>query len=129
MEEQPNKDIKSDYLIEVIMSEEAVISEVNDYFIKISGYELKNVKGQKFTFLIDRDMPRKLFEDMVSTVKDGGRWEKIVKNRKRNRQYYWTHWIVFLEDEKIKIRQRQASQTEIISIEETYLEARKREAI
>lgn len=66
-----------------------VITEVNDAFADISGYLPEEMIGQPHNMIRHPDMPASAFSDMWGTLKAGKPWKGLVKNRRKNGDFYW----------------------------------------
>ena len=66
-----------------------VITYVNPDFVEASGFSEKELLGQPHNILRHPDMPEEAFADMWNTLKAGKPWTGIVKNRRKNGDYYW----------------------------------------
>lgn len=65
------------------------ITYANPYFIEVSGYEGSELIGAPQNILRHPDMPKEAFADLWTTVKKGQSWAGMVKNRRKNGDYYW----------------------------------------
>ncbi|AUH00559.1 chemotaxis protein [Prodigiosinella confusarubida] len=65
------------------------ITYANRDFIKASGYDFAEIIDQPHNIVRHPDMPPAAFADMWSTLKSGKIWTAIVKNRRKNGDYYW----------------------------------------
>lgn len=61
----------------------------NPAFIEASGYTEAELLGQPHNIVRHPDMPEEAFADLWSTLKDGLPWSGLVKNRRKNGDYYW----------------------------------------
>ncbi|WP_215777860.1 MULTISPECIES: PAS domain-containing methyl-accepting chemotaxis protein [unclassified Paludibacterium] len=66
-----------------------MIVEVNPTFAEISGYEPAEMLGQPHNMIRHPDMPPAAFEDMWRNLKAGKPWKGVVKNRRKNGDFYW----------------------------------------
>lgn len=66
-----------------------VITECNDEFVEISGYTLDELIGQAHNLIRHPDIPPAAFKDLWDTLKRGRPWVGIVKNRRKNGDFYW----------------------------------------
>ena len=65
------------------------ISYVNDGFIEASGYSEEELIGKPHNMLRHPDMPAEVFADMWQTIGARQAWTGMVKNRRKNGDYYW----------------------------------------
>jgi aerotaxis receptor len=65
------------------------IEYCNPAFIAVSGYTKDELIGQPHNLIRHPDMPREAFADMWTTIRDGRPWTALVKNRRKNGDYYW----------------------------------------
>lgn len=66
-----------------------VITFCNRNFIEASGYSEKELLGQPHNLVRHPHMPAEAFEDMWENLKNGKSWSSIVKNRRKNGDFYW----------------------------------------
>lgn len=65
------------------------ISYANAAFVEASGYSLEELHNQPHNLVRHPDMPPEAFKDMWDTLKAGQPWSALVKNRRKNGDYYW----------------------------------------
>ena len=65
------------------------ITYANEAFVAISGFPRAELQGQPHNVVRHPDMPKQAFADMWATLKAGEAWTGIVKNRRKNGEYYW----------------------------------------
>lgn len=65
------------------------ITYANPYFVEVSGYTKEELIGAPHNILRHPDMPAGAFVDLWATIKTGKPWTGIVKNRRKNGDYYW----------------------------------------
>jgi len=65
------------------------ITYANPYFIEASGYTEDELIGAPHNILRHPDMPSAAFEDLWASIKAGLPWQGMVKNRRKNGDYYW----------------------------------------
>lgn len=65
------------------------ISYGNRIFTEISGFTRDELIGKAHNILRHPDMPPAAFEDLWQTLKAGGNWRGMVKNRCKNGDHYW----------------------------------------
>ncbi|PWF21059.1 PAS domain-containing methyl-accepting chemotaxis protein [Corticimicrobacter populi] len=66
-----------------------VITHCNAAFCRVSGFSMEELIGQPHNKVRHPDMPPEAFADMWATVGRGRSWTGIVKNRRKNGDYYW----------------------------------------
>lgn len=65
------------------------IKYANSYFVEVSGYVEEELIGAPQNILRHPDMPATAFADLWSTIKAGLPWRGLVKNRRKNGDFYW----------------------------------------
>ncbi len=66
-----------------------IIKYANPYFVEVSGFSEAELIGAPQNILRHPDMPVEAFADMWDTIKSGVPWTAMVKNRRKNGDYYW----------------------------------------
>ncbi|KUJ72573.1 methyl-accepting chemotaxis protein [Thiomicrospira sp. WB1] len=65
------------------------INRVNPDFEAASGYESEELLGNPHNMVRHPFMPKEAFRDFWTTLKAGKFWRGLVKNRRKNGDYYW----------------------------------------
>ena len=65
------------------------ITYANTYFIEVSGFTEPELIGAPQNILRHPDMPASAFKDLWGTIRAGLPWRGMVKNRRKNGEYYW----------------------------------------
>lgn len=65
------------------------ITYANKAFIGVSGFLEEELLGQPHNMVRHPDMPEEAFRDMWATIESGRPWSGLVKNRRKNGDYYW----------------------------------------
>ncbi|ALT75969.1 methyl-accepting chemotaxis protein [Paucibacter sp. KCTC 42545] len=65
------------------------IKHCNAAFVEVSGFTREELLGQPHNLIRHPDMPEEAFRDMWATIKTGLPWSGMVKNRRKNGDYYW----------------------------------------
>lgn len=65
------------------------ITYCNESFIEASGFAKHELLGQPHNLVRHPDMPEEAFRDMWDTIQAGLPWSGLVKNRRKNGDYYW----------------------------------------
>lgn len=68
---------------------EGKITDCNDEFIAASGFAYDELIGQPHNIVRHPDMPSEAYRDMWDTLSRGRPWSGIVKNRRKNGDFYW----------------------------------------
>lgn len=79
------------------------ITYANMSFIEVSGFQQQEIEGQPHNIVRHPDMPKQAFSDMWQTIKQGLPWSGLVKNRRKNGDYYWVraNVVPLIRDSKI----------------------------
>ncbi len=67
------------------------ITYVNPAFIEASGFDEAELIGKPHNLIRHPDMPEQAFGDMWQTLKTGLPWTGLVKNRRKNGEFYWVN--------------------------------------
>ena len=86
--------LDKEYLFQcrVIISEtdlKGVITYANRKICEISGYTKEELVGKPHNIIRHPDMPKEAFEKVWSTIQGGQIWHGLVKNLRKDGQYYW----------------------------------------
>jgi len=65
------------------------ITYCNPAFIEVSGYAASELLGQPHNIVRHPDMPSEAFRDLWATIQARQPWTGLVKNRRKNGDYYW----------------------------------------
>jgi aerotaxis receptor len=65
------------------------ITYCNPAFISVSGFSAGELIGQAHNIVRHPDMPEEAFRDMWATIQARQPWTGLVKNRRKNGDYYW----------------------------------------
>ncbi|SEA41485.1 PAS domain-containing methyl-accepting chemotaxis protein [Variovorax sp. YR216] len=65
------------------------ITYVNPIFVEVSGYTVEELMGKAHNIVRHPDMPAEAFADMWDTLGRGLPWTGLVKNRRKNGDFYW----------------------------------------
>jgi len=65
------------------------ITYVNQQFIEVSGFSKDELLGKAHNIVRHPDMPPEAFADLWETLKKGKPWTGLIKNRRKNGDYYW----------------------------------------
>jgi aerotaxis receptor len=86
--------VNEEYTFEgsVIISQtdlDGVITFANRKFCEVSGYTAKELVGKPHSIIRHPEMPKIIFEKMWNTISTGHTWNGLVKNMRKDGQYYW----------------------------------------
>ncbi|MFJ2995049.1 methyl-accepting chemotaxis protein [Pandoraea sp. NPDC087047] len=65
------------------------ITYANPAFVEVSGYSRDELLGAPHNVVRHPDMPSEAFGDLWETIKRGDTWTGLVKNRRKNGDFYW----------------------------------------
>ncbi|WP_345969743.1 MULTISPECIES: PAS domain-containing protein [Sulfurimonas] len=111
-----------------------IITFANRKFCEISGYTKEELIGQPHNIIRHPDMPKKAFEMMWNTIKQGNVWTGLVKNLRKDGRYYWVETTITpIQDEtgaitKYAAARKGASEAAIEEAETLYERLRGEEA-
>lgn len=72
-----------------------IIVYANEDFCSICGYSKEEMIGRPHNMIRHPDMPKAAFADLWNTVRSGGIWNGIVKNRTKEGRFYWVNATVY----------------------------------
>lgn len=70
------------------------VTFANSTFVEVSGYTRDELIGAPHNLLRHPDMPEAAYADFWKTIKSGATWQGVVKNRRKNGDYYWVNATV-----------------------------------
>ena len=82
-------DFPSEELLMSTTDSKGHITHCNAAFIRVSGFTMEELMGQPHNMVRHPHMPPEAFRDMWSTVGNGRNWSGMVKNRRKNGDFYW----------------------------------------
>jgi aerotaxis receptor len=65
------------------------ITYVNPSFVEVSGFTSAELLGKAHNIVRHPDMPPEAFADLWVTLQAGNPWTGLVKNRRKNGDFYW----------------------------------------
>nr|WP_307189372.1 PAS domain-containing methyl-accepting chemotaxis protein [Massilia sp. UBA6681] len=65
------------------------ITYVNPSFVEVSGFDEHELLGKAHNIVRHPDMPPEAFADLWRTLQAGEPWTGLVKNRRKNGDFYW----------------------------------------
>jgi len=86
---QHSYEFPSDQTLVSITDLKGRITYCNANFVEVSGYSRAELIGQPHNLVRHPDMPEETFRDMWATIQSGSPWTALVKNRRKNGDYYW----------------------------------------
>jgi PAS domain S-box-containing protein len=94
------------------------ITFANEAFCAISGFSEEELLGQPHNIIRHPDMPKSAFESMWKTIQSKRSWKGIVKNRKKNGDFYYVDTVISpILDARGKISEYIAIRKDITDIE------------
>lgn len=82
-------DFPSEELLMSTTDAKGHITHCNAAFIRVSGFTMAELMGQPHNMVRHPHMPSEAFKDMWSTIGNGRNWSGMVKNRRKNGDFYW----------------------------------------
>jgi aerotaxis receptor len=61
----------------------------NPAYLEASGYNWEELKGTVAANMVHTDTPKQVMDDMGITIRRKQPWSGIIKNRRKNGDYYW----------------------------------------
>jgi PAS domain S-box-containing protein len=93
---------------------EGNIVNVNDNFIRISGYSQNEILGKKHNFLKSGYHPKKFYREIWDTINSGETWRGEIRNKTKSGRVFWTDTAIApILDENEKPKQYFSLQFEI----------------
>ncbi|RLV60710.1 PAS domain S-box protein [Parashewanella curva] len=89
------------------------ITYANQDFVAVSGYSYEELIDKPHSIVRHSDMPKKAFENMWLTIKEGHNWMGMVKNRCKNGDYYWVNAFVSPVKQQGKTVEYQSVRTQL----------------
>jgi aerotaxis receptor len=71
-----------------------IITWCNDTFVEASGFTRTELIGQPHNIVRHPDMPSALFADLWSSMQSNLSWLGVLKNRRKNGDFYWVRAMV-----------------------------------
>jgi len=123
--------VDEEYIIagDVIISQtdtKGIITYANRAFCEVSGYKADELVGEAHSIIRHPDMPKAAFAKMWETIAGGQAWNGLVKNLRKDGQFYWveTEILPIMDDEGIVTgyiaARKDASRKDITETEEVY---------
>lgn len=70
------------------------ITYVNSKFIQMTGYKKDELLGRSHNILRHPDMPKVVYEELWSSLKQDEPWKGHIKNRRKDGSFYWAVVII-----------------------------------
>ena len=86
---QQNFDFPADELLVSTTNVKGEITHCNPAFVRVSGFSYDELIGQPHNMIRHPDMPSEAYRDMWRTMGGGNPWTGMVKNRRKNGDFYW----------------------------------------
>ena len=82
-------DYPSDEFLMSTTDPQGRLTHCNAAFVRVSGFSMDELMGQPHNIVRHPDMPPEAFKDMWNTIGHGRSWIGLVKNRRKNGDFYW----------------------------------------
>ncbi len=77
-----------------ITDEKGVIKTINDNFCKISQYSKEELIGNSHKIITSNYHSEAFFKEIQDTITSGKVWKGVIKNKKKNDEYYWENTTI-----------------------------------
>jgi len=100
-----------------ITDPEGSILSINDKFIEISGYTLKELRGQNHHIVNSGFHDKAFWQNLWQTICRGEIWQGQIRNRSKSGNYYWVDTTImpFLDADK-KVYQFVSIRTDVTAL-------------
>jgi len=71
-----------------------IITYANEKFCELSGYTEEELIGKSHSIIRHKEMSQKVFQTLWKTISSGKPWKGIVKNKKKNGDFYIVDTII-----------------------------------
>jgi PAS domain S-box-containing protein len=71
-----------------------IITEVNDFFCKVSGFTREELIGKNHNIVRHPNMASSIFAELWETIKAGEVWKGTIKNKAKNGEAYFVHTTI-----------------------------------
>jgi aerotaxis receptor len=86
---QQEYEFPADHMLVSMTDTKGIITHCNHAFVQTSGFTYEELIGQPHNLVRHPDMPPEAYKDMWQTIGHGHPWTALVKNRRKNGDYYW----------------------------------------
>ncbi len=86
---QKEYELKDEQILNTRTDLNGVITYANRAFVEASGFSREELIGAPHNIVRHPDMPPEAFANMWQTLQAGESWHGLVKNRRKNGDYYW----------------------------------------
>ncbi len=81
--------IGDDDLLVIVLDKAGRFVYANPSYLAASGYDWEELAGTNASKMMHRDVPAALSADMAATLASGSPWTGIIKNQRKNGDWYW----------------------------------------
>ncbi len=79
----------------VVTDTDSTIEKINPSFTSVTGYSSSEVIGQKISILKSNRHDKEFYRLMWSSLKNGGKWQGEIWNRRKNGEIY-PEWLIII---------------------------------
>lgn len=84
-------EIRNNYVISIHTNERGDIQEASNAFCHISGYTKEELLGENYIQFIHDDMPKKISNEIITSLNNGNEWNGDIKFFKKDKSEYWVN--------------------------------------
>jgi PAS domain S-box-containing protein len=89
------------HVYSAVTDNHGAILKVNDPLVNITGYSENELIGKSFSEFIEGRSPELFMQELIATLSEGKTWRGEIKNRKKDRTFYWIDMVVIpIKNEK-----------------------------
>lgn len=70
---------------------DGIITYANEAFLNISDYNMQELIGKPHSILRHPDMPKAVFLELWTALKQKGKWAGVIKNLRKDKGFYWVY--------------------------------------
>ncbi len=98
-------------------NEKGIITYVNEKFCEVSGFSKEELIGKNQNIVNSGFHSKEFFKNMWETISSGKNWRDIIKNKRKDGEYYWVDTTITpLLDKDGKVKEYLSIRSEITDL-------------